>query len=265
MILDYGTLLSCSPLKLSNGTIRKPKISDIEDIGYHNFYLYEMFLKMTPKTFYEEIDKNGAIDFWDILTDKEKEELGMYEAICLNPKLQEIYCELFHFFYIAEYVKFSNGIFFLLKEDIDPSEQGEEIVKNISGIIYKDTFEETLFVIQQICGINDDSETPIEEMKFKNKMAKEMYLKMREAEKNKKKKEASNPDHQLDNIVSAVSNRHNSINPLNVHDLTVFQLLDSFNRLTENAIYEIDSTRVSVWGDEKKTFNPSLWYKNHFR
>jgi len=32
-----------------------------------------------------------------------------------------------------------------------------------------------------------------------------------------------------------------------------------------NAIYEIDSTRVSVWGDEKKTFNASLWYKNHFK
>jgi hypothetical protein len=105
----------------------------------------------------------------------------------------------------------------------------------------------------------------MEEMKFKNKMAKEMYLKMREAERKNKKSKAANPDLQLENIISAVSNRHPSINPLNVHDLTIYQLLDSFNRLMANAIYEIDSTRVSVWGDEKKTFNASLWYKNHFK
>jgi hypothetical protein len=29
-------------------------------------------------------------------------------------------------------------------------------------------------------------------------------------------------------------------------------------------MFDIDSTRVSVWGDEKKTFNAALWYKNNY-
>ena len=46
--------------------------------------------------------------------------------------------------------------------------------------------------------------------------------------------------------------------------MTVFQLYDSFNRLQQNKMYDIDSTRVSVWGDEKKTFDFGLWYKNNY-
>jgi hypothetical protein len=217
---------------------------------------------MTPQVFYEEIDKENADDYWNQLKQDEKDKLTMYQAICINPKLQEIYCEVLRFFVESEFIRFSSGIFFLLKEDIDPMKTNEE-VGNINGIIYEDIFDEIMFILQQVCGVNDESETPIEEMKFKNEIAKQMYLKMREAEKREKKKKVSNPDFRLDTIVSAVSNRHPSINPLNVQDLTVYQLLDSFNRLMENAFYEIDSTRVSVWGDEKKTFKPSLWYKNH--
>ena len=26
----------------------------------------------------------------------------------------------------------------------------------------------------------------------------------------------------------------------------------------------MEKTRVAVWGDEKKTFNPAKWYKNEF-
>ena len=40
--------------------------------------------------------------------------------------------------------------------------------------------------------------------------------------------------------------------------------MDAFNRLQRNTMYDIDSTRVSVWGDEKKTFDVSLWYKNEY-
>ena len=266
MILSYGTLLSRKPLSLSIGKVRKPTISDIEDVGFESFYLYESFLKMTPNDFYTDLDQEGAEIFWNHLSEKEKEECTMYDAICRNPKLQTIYCELFTFFFEIECVKFVDNVFFLLKKDIDLTDsENKEVAENISGIIFKDTFDSVLFILQQVCAINDDMETPIEEMKFKNKMAKEMYLKMREAERKNKKSKAANPDLQLENIISAVSNRHPSINPLNVHDLTIYQLLDSFNRLMANAIYEIDSTRVSVWGDEKKTFNASLWYKNHFK
>ena len=35
-------------------------------------------------------------------------------------------------------------------------------------------------------------------------------------------------------------------------------------RLQVNKVYDIDARRVSVWGDEKKTFNIALWYKNEY-
>ena len=68
----------------------------------------------------------------------------------------------------------------------------------------------------------------------------------------------------IPNIISSISNMHPSLNYMNVWDLTVFQLLDAFNRLQANVMYDIDCTRVSVWGDEKKTFDVSLWYKNNY-
>ena len=78
-----------------------------------------------------------------------------------------------------------------------------------------------------------------------------------------KKAKKSDPNLSLPNIISAVSNTHPTINPLNVWNLTVFQLLDSFTRLQSNKIYDINATSVSVWGDEKKQFDFSLWYKKN--
>ena len=82
--------------------------------------------------------------------------------------------------------------------------------------------------------------------------------------KQEKKKNKLDKNMTIPNIISALSNKHPSLNYTNIWDLTIFQLLDSFNRIQANSVYEIDSTRVSVWGDEKKTFDASLWYKNEY-
>lgn len=101
-------------------------------------------------------------------------------------------------------------------------------------------------------------------MKFKNSAARKIYEKLLSAQKKEKKRRKADINLSLPNIISAVSNCHPTINPINVWDLTLFQLFDTFNRMRANKIYEIDSTRVSVWGDEKKTFDIALWYKNEY-
>ena len=103
-------------------------------------------------------------------------------------------------------------------------------------------------------------------MKFKNDIAKKLYEQMQKANKEKEKQKNKKNDINLSlpNIISSVSSKHPSINLINIWELTIFQLLDCFNRLQNNTMHEIDSTRVSVWGDEKKTFDPSLWYKNYY-
>ena len=87
---------------------------------------------------------------------------------------------------------------------------------------------------------------------------------MQKAKRAENKNKKADINFSLPNIVSAVSNKHPTISPITVWDLTVFQLLDAFNRMQANTIYDIDSTRVSVWGDEKKVFDVSLWYKNEY-
>ena len=70
-----------------------------------------------------------------------------------------------------------------------------------------------------------------------------------------------NKDLALGNIISVVANKHPSINILNIWELTIYQLWDTFNRLSNNNIYDISALSVAVWGDEKKQFNISDWFK----
>ena len=66
----------------------------------------------------------------------------------------------------------------------------------------------------------------------------------------------------LPNIYSAVANAHPSLNYSNMNNITVYQLIDSFQRTVVNKKFEMAAHSVSVWGDEKKQFDDSLWYKN---
>ena len=88
--------------------------------------------------------------------------------------------------------------------------------------------------------------------------------KMLKAKKKEQETKKSDLNLTIPNIISSLANKHPSLNYVNIWDLTIFQLLDAFNRTQANSMYDIDSTRVSVWGDEKKTFDVSLWYKNNY-
>jgi hypothetical protein len=51
---------------------------------------------------------------------------------------------------------------------------------------------------------------------------------------------------------------------LNVWELTIFQLVDSFQRTTINKVDGINRTSVAVWGDEDNTFKNDQWLSNRF-
>lgn len=262
MKLEYGTILCPEPITLSVGTLRSPTLREIGRLSFEQFGYYEFLLKMTPETFYTIIRGDDGKAFWDSLTSEEKRDIALYDIIEEDEKLAEMYAEVFDFFFV-EPVVFKEGYFILLKEDIEDKNAVDP--DNIRGVIARETLPQVLGLIQQICCIHDDKkeEEEAEEPKFKNELARQLYEKMQKAKKQEVKKKAD-VNYSLPNIVSAVSNKHPSISPITVWDLTIFQLLDAFNRLQINTVYEIDSTRVSVWGDEKKTFNPSLWYKNEY-
>lgn len=259
MKIDYGTLLSPSPIKLSIGSLKKHKLREIAEITFDKFNLYEAFTKMTPEKFFQ-IGNNGESTIWQSLTEDQREHVTMYDLIVKDEVVQSIYVNTFNFFF-EEFVIFKDGVFILFAHEVDLSEKIP--AKEIRGVINRELFPEVLSLIQQICCIYEEEEN-IDNMKFKNNAARKIMEKILKGQKEKRSQKKRDKNLDLPNIISAVSNFHPTITPITVWDLTLFQLFDSFNRLQLNSAYEIHARRVSVWGDEKKTFNDALWYKNEY-
>lgn len=256
MKLDYGTQISPVPVALSIGSIKKPTLKEIAEITFDKFAFYEMLLKLTPEFYYEKMGDAGDKKYWEALSDIEKTTETIFNIIVKKGNVASLYAEMLDYFFV-ETVIYKEGYFIILNPGVDPN--GELNKDSIKSAINKDTFQETLELIQQICGIYEGK---VEEEKFKNNVAKAIYDKISKGNKKREKKIDKNLS--LPNIISALCNKHPSLNYTNIWGLTVFQLIDAFNRMQMNSVYDIESTRVSVWGDEKKTFDASLWYKNNY-
>lgn len=260
MKLDYGTQLSPAPIKLSIGSVKKPLLRDIADLSFDKFYLYQVFLKLTPEQYFTKLKDDEGKRYWQSLSEEKRESITLYSMILENVDLQKQFSEIFNFFFL-EYVVFKEDCFILLKKPIE--DEADLVIENVSGIIAGTNFVQVIEILQQVCSIYD-KEQPIEEMKFKNNAARKIMEKILKGKKKEKERKKADINLSLPNIISSVSNMHPTINPVNVWDMTLFQLFDAFNRLQVNTVYSINSTRVSVWGDEKKTFDVSLWYKNSY-
>lgn len=266
MRLDYGTRMSYSPIALPFGTIKKPTLEECTTLpmSFDKFNSYESMLLLTPDLFFTDIIKGEVRETWKSMPEEEKASMTLYDLVALYPEIATDFEEIFNFFFV-EQVVYEKGVFFV----IDPSKiaSSDKISEeDVIGCIGKKEFDLTISVLCQICCIGKDEDT-VEDMKFKNEFQKQYYLqflKTKEEEEKKQKKAKKDNKMVLPNIISAVASKHNSINYTNVWKLTIFQLFDTFERLQANSFYDIDATRVSVWGDEKKKFDSSLWYRNNF-
>ena len=265
MRLDYGTLTSPYPIAMTIGTIRKPTLGEIADprvLGFETFGLYESFLAMTPEEYYTKIAKGDKAERWGSLSEEEKSSITMFAVIEQDEALQKIYTQILQFFF-EEPVVYQQGFFIILNGN--ESVEKKFSAEGIRGLITEESFHQIINILKQICGMRiDEDEEDITQMKFKNKKARSIFERMQKAKKVQQSEKGHNPDFSLPNIISAVCTRHNSINYTNVYQLTVYQLMDTFDRLRNDAFYEISSTSVSVWGDEKKTFKSDAWYKNEY-
>lgn len=254
MILDYGTQISFEPIKLGIGTIKKPTLREISQISFAKFQLYESILKLQPKDFFttENID-NSIKEFWEKLSEEEKSKITMYSILLIYEPIAKLYTEIFDFFF-EEDVNFENGIFVIRN-------QGETV-----GYISDNIFIPVVEIIQQICGIFERTRNDYKNIKFKNKTAERIYAKIMKSKDKKAKQQEENKkdnkDYTLPNIISAVANRHPSLNYTNIFNITIFQLLDTFQRIYKNEMQNITDTSVSVWGDEKNKYDGGIWHKN---
>jgi hypothetical protein len=229
--------------------------------------MYQVYLKLTPKEYYEVINKKNGEKYWNVLSDEQKQEITIYDVILVEEFVRKMYLEMLNFFFV-ERIIYREGLFLILDiDDYDiPSDEIEISKENFRGMINPDNIIDILDILQQVCCIKSNDPLDEPKPKFKNKKAKILYERMlkAKAEENKKKEVKDLFNLTLPNIISATAAKCHGLNIMNIWDSTLFQLYDQFGKVQNDDAHYLNTVRVAVWGDEKNQFDPSLWYKNTY-
>lgn len=200
---------------------------------------------MDSKSFFTMIE---CAEKYDSLSDTEKSQINIFELLLAHKQSAEILQNVLNFF-IKENVTYSyeNKVFIVNNDD-----------KKI-GVITKEIYPQ---ICDIICQRNCIKSNQTEDLsKIKSKKALEIMKKLQKGRSEKAKQKKSDRNMELGNIISAVANKSQSLNILNIWDLTVFQLWDCFSRLSNNNIYDIQSMSVAAWGDKDNHFDATVWFK----
>lgn len=258
MKLEYFDLLSPAPVNIPKaGGIISPKLKDIASIGIDTYQYYLSVLLMDLKTYFTMI---GQKEQFESLPDEEKAKMNMFDLLTINRESINLLQTVLNFF-IKEDVVYSmeyNG--FLIKNNTPPEGNGESTEKYAAtGIITRETYPQICDLICQRNCIKSKNEEDLS--KIKSKKALEIMKKLQRGRAEKAKQNKSDKNMELGNIISAVANKSQSLNILNIWDLTVYQLWDCFSRLSNNSIYDIQSMSVAAWGNKDNYFDASSWFK----
>ena len=267
MKLEYFTLLCPTPIKLSIGSVKKHTLREIGEFSFPRFRVYEVYLSLTPNSYYNNLADEADKEYWQAIPDEQKVNTTLYDIILLYDDLRECYLDVFNFFFIERVIFRDNYFYTLNTDDYDtPDDEIELSEDNVVGIINHTNIYDVLDILRQVCCIKSDD--PLEEQQpvFKNEKAKRLYEKMLKAkeEDNKKKEKRLSMDTSVPNVISSTAAKSPGLNIINIWDATLFQLYDQFGKTQSDDIHYLNSVRVAVWGDEKNTYDHALWYKNNY-
>jgi len=256
--LSYFELLSPDPVNIQKvGGIVSPKLKDISSIGYNTYQYYMSIIAMDTKMCFTMI---GQAEQFEALSDDEKSQLNVYDLLVSNNETALLLQKALNFF-IREDVYFSDEYkCFLVKDTFTVEEKGNIVDKyDVIGIIVKENYSQICDLICQRNCIKSNQEEDLS--KVKSKKALEIMKKLQKGRAEKAKQSKSDKNRELGNIISAVANKSQSLNILNIWDLTVFQVWDCFSRLSNNSIYDIQSMSVAAWGNKDNYFDATAWFK----
>lgn len=254
MQLSYMDLISPLPTCLTNiGHIKSPKLIEIANLNYDVYNSFLAVLLMTPEDYYKHYQKD-KLEYYRGLSPTIKAQISIYDLMIHYDDLCEILEQILNFFFI-ETVVFND------EDDVFYTYQSQDDVQNRKPVGFIDS-KNYSFVSDIILQRNSIVRNVIDEdvNKIKNKKALEIYLKLKKGQEQQSKK-INEKKIEIPNLISAMSIYHNNLNITNIWDLTVYQLYDQFQRQQLKQINDIQSTSVSVWGDEKNKFDFSQWYK----
>lgn len=256
MRLSYGDLLSPAPLYLEFWCVSKPTLRQIAEISFGVYDMFLTFANISPDFYFKALCPPQIRELWDQMDDAEKADVTMFSLAIETEQIAQVYQQMLNFFSPFNVV-FEEQKFLALNDK-------EEVV---GAIITQDQFDQVMSFIRQVCNITDDEQEEEKNPQFEEKSkntAKKIFDKLMKAKRETQKQKKNDINMSMPNLISAVSNRSHSINPINVWDLTVYQLYDSFMRLCMSEQYNISARNVSVWGDEKKRFDSTTWYENSY-
>lgn len=246
MKLNYFDLLSPDPIYIQKvGGIISPKLKDISSIGINTYQYYLTILLMDLKTYFTII---GQQEQFKLIPEKDKKQMSIFELLTIDNDSINLLQTVLNFF-IKENVMYSNehNMFFVQKDN------------EIIGTISKEIYPQICDIICQRNYVKSNQEEDLS--KIKSKKALEILKKLKKGRTEKEKISKADKNMELGNIISAVANKSQSLNILNIWDLTVFQIWDCFARLNNNNIYDIQSMSVAAWGDKDNHFDATAWFK----
>ncbi len=237
MKLSYFDLISPCPIHVSGvGDIFSPTLRRIAQIGAETYNFYLSLLLADEKTLFSD----------DAMTDFLKNALAFFFK-------EEI------FYYSDErcFIVTNNAASVIT--DIEALSGGRKLSDtDIVGVITGDNFSQICDLILQLNNIKRRDE---DISKVKNKKALDILKKIQKGRAERQKNKKADKNMEIANIISAVANRHPSLNMINIWDLTIYQLWDAFARLSNNSIYDIQSMSVAAWGDKDNHFDAAAWFK----
>lgn len=270
MKLDYGSLISPTALNVGLCHIKSPKLFEIDLLPqkFATYNLYLSILMMNIDGYYKVMLKNPD-EYFASYSDGEKETIlkikDEYFNLTEEEKSQYKFLDIAHFdTHLIKELESSIAIF--IDENIVYSYEYrcffiyKDNVSEPVGYINRDTFYDITDLILQMNAI-ERSVDEIDVSKVKNKKTLETLKKLQKGkEKNKKINKKTDEKTSLPNIISAVAAYHNSLNIINIWDLTVYQVYDQFMRMQANNIFDIQSMSVAFGGDSEGKFDVTSWY-----
>lgn len=246
MKYNYFDLLSPEPMKLQNiGSIVSPTLRSISSIGGYDTYQYYLsILLLDLKTYLNMI---GKPEQYNLMSNQDKLKFNIFDLIP-NEQFCSLLQDILNFFIKEDVIYSQEKKFYIVKDN-------EQIV----GVITRDNYNIICDLICQRNCIKSNQEEDLS--KIKSKKTLEILKKLKKGRAEKEKISKADKNMELGNIISAVANKSQSLNILNIWDLTIFQIWDCFARLNNNNIYDIQSMSVAAWGDKDNHFDATAWLK----
>ena len=247
MKLSYSELISPLPIKVQGvGGILSVKLIDIYVLGIDIYYYYLTVLSLNLKKYFSLIVQNE--EEYEKLSEEQKENLTVFKLLISDEDTIMLLQNVLNFF-IQEDVIWSDQYHCFLVH------KNNEII----GTISNENYLQVCNLISQRNCFKSDVEEDLS--KIKSKKALEIMKKLQKGRAEKAKATKTDKNMELGNIISAVANKSHSLNILNIWNITIFQLWDSFSRQTNNNIYDINSMSVAAWGNKDNHFDANAWFK----